>query len=580
MIDNDVDLLIAGSGGGGLATALFASSFGLKVMICEKSRYVGGTTAISGGSAWAIATVQEEQAGLQDSIETGRRYLDAMGEGHGSGEMQDAFLEAAPAAFAFLQHQTDVTFTAPRIHPDYYPHLPGTTTGGRNLGPDTLDGRRLGSLINLVRPPRPEFTGPFGMAVARSEISDLVRPWRSIRAFRLATRAVLGHAWALLFHRRAMRLLMGNALIGRLLLSLAARGVTPALETSVARLWVENGQIAGAVLRTKTGEKHVRARQGVVLATGGFAANADMRQSMLGSLQTDHFVTFEGAAGDGIVLARAVGAGLAGGSASAGLWMPASILRRQGKRDITFPHLRDRAKPGLIAVGSDGRRFVNEANSYHDVCLAMFRSKKHGETVEAHLICDHAFIREFGLGLIRPFWSRLRPFIASGYLAKGRTLAELARKIGVDPEGLQATVARHNADAVSGTDTEFAKGGSALNRLNGDERFKPNPCLAPIGKAPFYAVRVVPALLATARGLATDTEARVLDQNRRPIKGLYAVGNDMASVFDGHYPGPGATIGPAIAFAWRAACHAAKRDVATDRAAQNGIVRETEHHGL
>ena len=222
-----------------------------------------------------------------------------------------------------------------------------------------------------------------------------------------------------------------------------------------------------------------------------------------------------------------------------------------------YPHfLLDRAKPGLIAVNGAGRRFVNEGCSYHDFVEAMFEAHKHSPAIPAWLICTEAFVRAYGLGVIHPGTRNLERFEKDGYIARAGSLNELARRISVDAAGLEATVRRYNQHAARGEDPDFHKGSTVLNRFNGDPA-APYPCLAPIEQPPFVAQAVWPADISVSTGLATDADARVLGGSGAPIPGLYACGNDMASIFMGTYPGPGTTLGPAITFGYRAAMHAA-----------------------
>jgi succinate dehydrogenase/fumarate reductase flavoprotein subunit len=258
-----------------------------------------------------------------------------------------------------------------------------------------------------------------------------------------------------------------------------------------------------------------------------------------------------------VAIGQRLGAGISPEHCTSGLWTPVSITARADGSKGLFPHLvLDRAKPGLIAVNSAGCRFVNEAASYHDFVLAMFDSHKTVPSIPAWLVCDAAFIKKYGLGVVYPGHRHPAKFEASGYLVSGRTVDELAAKIAVDSAQLRSTIARYNGFAGTGVDIDFGKGETELNRFNGDARHEPNPCIGPITKAPFYAVAVWPADIAVSTGLATDADARVLDADGKPIPGLYACGNDMASVMAGSYPGPGTTLGPAIVFAYRAAMHA------------------------
>jgi succinate dehydrogenase/fumarate reductase flavoprotein subunit len=275
-----------------------------------------------------------------------------------------------------------------------------------------------------------------------------------------------------------------------------------------------------------------------------------------------HSMSYEGNRGDGVYIGQSLGARVATEGESSGLWTPVSITTRPDGSSGLFPHLvYDRAKPGLIAVNAAGRRFVNEASSYHDFVLAMFDANKTAPSIPAWLVGDAAFLKTYGLGVVYPGHRHVEKFIDSGYLVSAPTLVELAQKIACDPVPLRAMVARYNRFAETGVDVDFGKGETELNRFNGDVNHKPNPCIGPIAVAPFYAVAVWPADIAVSTGLATDADARVLGADGTPISGLYACGNDQASVMAGSYPGPGTTLGPGMVFAWRAAMHA--RDAPT-----------------
>jgi succinate dehydrogenase/fumarate reductase flavoprotein subunit len=218
-------------------------------------------------------------------------------------------------------------------------------------------------------------------------------------------------------------------------------------------------------------------------------------------------------------------------------------------RFVAFPHLLDRYKPGVIGVLKNGRRFTNESNSYHDVGVAMIESKQ-GRDTGMWLVCDQATIGKYGLGYAKPAPMPLAPFVRNGYLVKGATLRELADKAGIDAQGLEETVRRYNEAAPRGEDPAFGRGSTSFNRYLGDAGHKPNPCVAPIGKGPYYALRVVMGDLGTFDGITTDVVGRVLDSRNQPIEGLYAVGNDRASVMGGNYPGAGITLGPIMTFGY------------------------------
>ncbi len=324
----------------------------------------------------------------------------------------------------------------------------------------------------------------------------------------------------------------------------------------------ENGRVVGAKLKVEGEQIEVKTRKGVVLATGGCAHNKRFREAFMPRPVPIHSLSSEFNQGDGLALGEQLGARIAPDEhGHCGLWTPASVTTRADGTKGLYPHIiLDRAKPGLIAVIATGRRFVNEAVSYHDFVEAMFEANAKAPSIPCYLICDTAFIETYGLGAVYPGMRSLSGLLKSGYLRRADTLEGLAAQIGVDAQGLCATVARYNGFAQTGVDVDFGKGETELNRCNGDEAHKPNPCTGPVATASYYAVEIWPADIAVSTGLSTDLDARVLDKDFQVIPGLYACGNDMALPMSGSYPGPGTTLGPGIVFAYRAAMHAAGKN--------------------
>jgi 3-oxosteroid 1-dehydrogenase len=351
---------------------------------------------------------------------------------------------------------------------------------------------------------------------------------------------------------------MGNALVARLFSSLRRHAVPVRFGVSLVELTMREGRVTGAVVQDAAGRTAITARRGVVLATGGVGWNPALRQRLFPGAAR-HSLAPESTTGDGMLAAEAIGAQPASGPGTGGLWMPVSAMAGRNGQTALFPHIiLDRAKPGLLAVNDIGRRFTNEADSYHAFVEAMLAN---GCTPErpAYLICDRAFIRDYGIGFIHPGTRRIGRFIRSGYLIEAPDAAALAGRIGVDAVALSKTLAAYNRDAVTGTDEAFGRGSSDLNRFNGDPANQPNPCMRPLAAGPLYAVAVWPADLASSSGLRIDMNARVLRSDGEILPGLYACGNDATSIFEGTYPGPGTTLGPALVFGWRAAMHAAGR---------------------
>ncbi|MFO1302175.1 MAG: FAD-dependent oxidoreductase [Burkholderiales bacterium] len=552
------DVIVFGSGAAGLAAAVVAASEGMRVGLFEKAPRLGGTTATSGGAIWIPCNSHARAAGIRDSIDDARRYLAAQLGRHERRDLVEAYLESGPEAVDYLASRSEIQFDLAPI-PDYVSGDPGAAEAGRCLAPRPFDGARLGRDFELVRPPRPAFMVLGGLMVGRKEIPQLLHPFASWSSLRSATRLLWRHARDRMRYSRGARLLIGNALVARAFSSARALGVAIHTGTALERLVMTDGRVAGAVVRTPDGARSVRARRAVVLATGGFAHSPDLRRELGGAFPHEYSLASEENVGDALRAVREVGGVADHALASPGFWTPASIAREADGREVVYPygHL-DRGKPGAIIVNRAGRRFVNESDSYHHVVLAMFERGILRPDDAAFLVCDHAFINRYGLGLVKPAPFPHGPHLRNGYLKRGATLQELARRIGVDERGLALEVERHNRFAESGKDEDFAKGETAFNRYNGDARGQPNPCLLPIAEPPFYAIELVPCTLGTAAGIRTDADARVTDAEGRPIAGLYAVGNDMASVMRGAYPGPGITIGPGIVFAYRAMRHAAR----------------------
>ncbi|MDE2005624.1 MAG: FAD-dependent oxidoreductase [Rhodospirillales bacterium] len=545
------DVVVIGAGAGGMAAACLAAARGLRVLLSEAAPQIGGTTAISGGMMWMPGNHVTSRAGAPDRAADARAYLAATVPLGANAAVREAFLAHASEAVADLEIRTELRFRPVRRYPDYYPDLPGASLGGRVLEAERFDARLLGADFALLRPPLPEFMLFGRMMVAREDLPSFLRVGRSWSATARVARLLAAYAGQRLRHPRGTTLVLGNALAGRLLLSLRRLGVTLRLGTSAVGLLARDGAIIGARLAGPEGGAMVRAARGVVLATGGFSHDAALRARLLPGASGSLSATVASDAGDGIRLGCEAGGRLESGNANHAFWVPASRYRRRNGSDGVFPHtVTDRGKPGLIAVNRAGRRFVNEALSYHEFVLAMLRD---ANAAPAWLVCDRDFLWRYGLGVVRPFALSLRWPIGSGYLLRGATIPALATAAGIDPDSLAATVARFNGDAARGEDPEFGRGGDAYQRHMGDASVVPNPCVRPILHPPFFAVRVEPADLGTATGLAVDASARVLGADGAPIPGLFACGNDMASVMNGAYPGPGITLGPALTFAYLAA---------------------------
>ena len=556
----DCDLLVVGSGAGGLSAAVTAASRGLKVIVAEKEAVFGGTTAWSGGWIWAPRNPLAQRAGIIEDVEAPRTYLQHVLGNNFDEAKVNAFLEASPRMVEFFEKNTAVQFEPGLKIPDTYSNLPGAGTGGRSVIAAPYDARKLGDLVHRLRTPLRETTF-MGMTIqAGSDLGAFMNVTRSPRATLHVANRFGRHLIDLAMHRRGMQLRNGLALIGRLLRSASDLGVTLYTSSPAVRLLQEDGIVHGAVLAGPDEETMVRARRGVVLAAGGFGHDQERRPRLFPADAEHVALAVPSATGDGLRLGESVGGVVDESLAAPGAWCPVSLVPFPDGTTGRFPHIIERGKPGIIGVLANGRRFCNEGNGYHDYVQAMLRAVPSGQEVASWLLCTHAFQRRYGLGIARPAPLPVGPYIRSGYLKTGRTMGELAQNAGIDPAGLERTVTEFNRHAERGEDPEFGRGSTIYNRYQGDQGNQPNPCVAPLARGPFYAVKVVAGSFGTFVGLKTDASARVLNEEGAPIPGLYAAGTDMASVMGGYYPAGGINIGPAMTFGYIAGLHAAGQE--------------------
>jgi succinate dehydrogenase/fumarate reductase flavoprotein subunit len=559
------DALVVGSGAAGLSAAVTAGHHGLKVLIVEKEPRFGGTTARSGGWLWIPGTSLARAWGIVEDPEQARTYLRHEAGNSFDAARVDAFLEAGPKAVDFFISKTAVRFDMPLTFPDYHAEAPGGAQGGRSMVTRPFDGRELGKEIAHLGQPLPELT-VFGIMLGSGK--DIVHFMRATKSFVSAAyvaKRLSKHGLDVLRHGRGMTLTNGNALVGRLAKSAFDLNIPLWRSSPVRELIVENGAVRGAVVEREGRSIRVIAKRGVVLACGGFPHDMARRKAMFPHAPTGHEHWSPGPTantGDGLRLAETAGGRIEDSLPNAAAWVPVSVTTRKHNSRGVMPHFIDRAKPGVIAVTRDGERFTNEGNSYHDFVQDMMKAAKPGEEITAYLIADHRALRKYGLGCVAPFPLPIGTHLRSGYLKRGPTLTELAKHAGIDAGGLQATVAEFNKAASEGRDPRFGKGSRAYNRYQGDALHGPNPCIAPLERPPFYAIKLVIGDLGTYAGIKTDAQARALDADGRPITGLYAAGNDMASIMGGNYPGAGITLGPALTFGYVAGRHLAGENAA------------------
>ncbi len=558
------DLLVVGSGAGALSAAVTAAHLGLQVVVVEKEPVLGGTTAWSGGWMWIPRNPLARAAGIDEDVEAVRRYLRHITGAHYDAARLEMFLAHGPQMVDFHLKHTALRFIDGNAIPDFHGRAPGARTGGRSVCAAPFDASVLGRDLQRLRPPR-DILSFWGMSIG-GDLRHFLRSGRAFDSLRYVVGRVVRHMGQVLRHGQGTTRMAGNALAAALLKSALDKGVQFHTAHPAVGLLTETeggrARVVGARIRTPQGERTIRATRGVVLGAGGFPHDPQ-RQRELFACTEHHSAACLGNTGDGLRMGESAGAQVDGTVAQPGAWAPVSLVPRRDGSVAHFPHLIERGKPGLIAVDRDGRRFVDEAGDYHSFMRALFArsAQKHpGQPVEAWLVCDHRFQRRYGLGHSKPFPLPIGWHLHTGYLQRADTLEGLARACGIDPQGLARQVAGYNVHAREGRDPQFHRGEVPYDRMQGDaEHDGPNPCVAPIERSPFYAVRVVPGSLGTFAGLRGDAHGRVLDAQGQAIAGLYAAGNDMASVMGGHYPSGGITLGPAMTFGYILAHHAAGR---------------------
>lgn len=548
----DYDALIIGSGAGGLSAAVAAAARGLKVLVLERDNHVGGTAAKSEGMVWIPCSSEARRLGLDDDLEAALTYLRNACGPHLDERRARAYLQSGPEILDWFTSIGAAEFYVATGSIDYFAEAQGARRGRRSLCPLPIDGRVLGDWFGRIQRPLKSSLLFGGMTVASADYADFLKVFRNARSTLKVARLTLAY----LFDRitgaeRGYRIANGQALIARLLKTAIDLGVEIRTSTSAEALHLESGKVVGATIRAEHGEERVRVVGGVVLASGGITGDPVLGSIFLNDMsagQPHLRLVAPGIDGTGWKLGRA-----AGGAAQTTLsdpcaWVPASELPLADGLTEVVPHFIERAKPGVIAVDSAGKRFANEADIYHYFTRTLIDHSVGQRAAEAWILADQSAVRRFGLGAAPPWPAPLHAYLRSGYLKKAKSLTELADLIQVPRDALEKTVAEFNANARSGTDPRFGRGTSEINRHYGDSSNLPNPSLGPLDHPPFYAVKIKPSDIGGFVGLQTDDFARVLDEHSNIIEGLYAAGNDAASLFGGAYPAGGATIGPAIVF--------------------------------
>lgn len=557
---NSYDVVVVGAGGAGMTAALAAAKQGLSAVVLEKSEYFGGSTARSGGGVWIPGNYALQAAGQADDPALSKQYLDSIVGDVVPKVRRDTYIDRGVEVMDFLRDNTKVKFRWVPDYSDYHPEAPGGRLKGRSVEPLPMDARFLGKELERLHPPYTK--APANLVVMQAEFRKISLGMRTIRGPLTMAKIAIRRMFALLLGRKLYA--MGNALAIGLRHGLAESGVPVQYETELTGLIVEGGRVTGVEANGPDGPVTFTARHGVVLASGGFEKNLQMRQKYQPSpISTDWTTGAPSNTGGGILAGMAAGADVA--LMDDAWWGPTILLPGRA-----WFCLAERNLPGAIIVNSQGKRFMNEALPYVEAVHEIYKGEATGVShVPAWMILDQTYRNRYlfaGLGPRQPFpgsWLR------DGAVVKASTLAGLAEKIDIPAEALQETIERFNGFAATGIDEDFHRGESGYDKYYSDPTVKPNPSLHAIDRAPFYAVKIVPGDLGTKGGIVTDERARALRPDGSVIEGLYAAGNCSAAVMGNTYAGPGATIGPAMVFGYLAA-----EDIAARAAAGAGTEKE------
>ncbi|BAW06381.1 3-ketosteroid-delta-1-dehydrogenase [Nocardia seriolae] len=548
-----LDLIVVGSGAAGMAAALTAARHGLSAVIVEKARHWGGSTARSVGGVWIPGNAVLRREAPADELEAARTYLkDIVGAGV-SPERIDTFLDRGPEAFDFLAGHSPLRMRWVPGYSDYYPEAPGGRAHGRSVEPVPYDATGLGAELDTLEPDYAK--APRNVVVTQAEFRRLHLGLRNPRS-PLTAIGIAGR-WLVATVLRRRVLARGQALSAMLRAGLISANVPLWLDTPLVELCTEDGRVTGAVVLRDGREQVLTARRGVVVAAGGFEHNEVMRkQFQRQPIGTDWSVGAKANTGDGIRAGQAVGGAVE--FMDDAWWGPSIPLPREA-----WFCLAERNLPGSVVVNARGERFMNECLPYVEAVHRMYggvngQGEGPGENLPAWLIFDQRYRNRYQFAGVPPRQPLPGRWFKSGALTRADSLPELAEKLGLPVEKFEATVSRFNEFAAAGADPDFGRGNSAYDNYYGDPRNHPNPNLGALESGPFYAAKLVPGDLGTKGGLVTDVHGRVLREDGTPIDGLYAAGNASAPVMGHTYAGPGATIGPALVFAYLSARHAAQ----------------------
>lgn len=546
--DASYDVVVVGSGAAGLTAGLTAKLQGMKSLVIEKTDRYGGASAISGGALWIPNNHIIKGAGVPDTHELARQYLDSTIGDRVPEELKETYITRGPEMLRFLYNKTKhMRFQYAKGYSDYYPEKPGGLSQGRSIEPLIFDLTKMGSLANSMRRATLSTKGFTMNSYEFHKVNMITRTLKGkTTALKLGARLVKSKV------TKSDPVALGEALIARLRLSLAEANGELWLSTAFKDFIMGKGRVIGIIVERDGQELKIEAKKGVVLSSGGFSHNQTLREKYLPSPTNAAWTSSpEGQTGDILEPGVKIGATL---DLMDKVWGAPSVIDPQGH---PFFLVADRGVPNMIVVDSAGQRFVNEAAPYHEFVDTMYKHQEvTQQAVPSWILIDASAKSRYIFTGLFPGQAFPKSWFEHGVAKSAETIEELAKQMEVPAENLVATVNRFNDFARNGHDDDFYRGDSAYDNYYGDPTL-PNPNLAEIKKAPYYALRLYPGDIGTKGGLVVDEYARVIKENGEPIEGLYASGNCSASIMGETYPGPGATIGPGMTLSFVATAHMA-----------------------
>lgn len=560
--DAEYDVVVVGSGAGGMTAALCCHDRGLKTLLIEKDKVYGGTSAVSGGGIWVPCNHHVEAEGGSDDIEAARQYVHSLTRGDTDPERVDTYLDNGPTMVKYLEDRFGVKFDLVTRYPDYFMHVAGSKATHRSLEPAFFDASQLGGELNNQRMPYPGTLLMDRLTMGQAEANTMITKQRGwlLMFLKLLVRYWLDIPWRFK-NKRDRQLKLGQALVAWLRLAMLKEEIPLWLNTGLEDLVEEDGRVIGVIASRDGKPFRIEARKAVILASGGFEANQKLREKYLPGPTKAEWSAAPGCNhGEGIEAGIRIGAAVRD---MGRVWGAPCIVSPVGNPATAL--FVERALPRSMIVNNQGKRYMNEAGAYTAVVYSMLKNHEEtGGAIPSWFIADAVFRKNYPMGPVLPGMMmpdrKLPPEWRNVIYYKADTLQELAQQIGVDPEGLKDSAARMTRFAAQGKDEDFGKGDNEFDTYYGDSTVGPNPCLGAIEKPPFYAVKLFPGEIGTNGGLDADTAARVKREEGGVVPGLYAVGNCSAAVMGRSYPGAGSTLGPAMVYGYLAAQDIARQD--------------------